>query len=331
VQSWTSERVRLVPNPDYASGAPEGPLELVTSPDAPAAALTDLAAPGMGPSSRLADVVPVPEALAGAVLRDPRLASGLLRQVPPATLWLTCNVEREPLDKALVRKALACVVDRTAYVERALQGAGVPAHSLLPPGCPGHDPGAGATYVDQPEVARALLHAAGVDLERLQAVRLTVPATAAGRVAAEAVLGGIQRRLGVRLGLQEVDRYAYVRLLEQRRFDLAFGGWESPYPDPEGWFWLVFGAGKAENRSGWESPALDRLWRDADGTVDPQARLALYRAAQQVLLEEMPVLFLAHPLRLAAVDPRVSGLTASTMDELTGAAALSRARLLPGV
>jgi ABC-type oligopeptide transport system substrate-binding subunit len=177
-------------------------------------------------------------------------------------------------------------------------------------------------------VALALLRAAGVEPERLQEVRLTIPATAAGRTAAETVLEGIQRRLGVRLGLDEVDRYAYVRLLEQRRFDLAFGGWESPYPDPEGWFWLVFGAGKAENRSGWESPALDGLWRAADGTVDPEARLALYRAAQQTLLEEMPVLFLAHPLRLAAVDPRVTGLSASTMDDLTGAAAIRGARLL---
>jgi ABC-type oligopeptide transport system substrate-binding subunit len=328
VQDWTAAGIALVPNPAYVSRAPEGPLHLLTSPGAPAAALTDLSTPGAAPGSRLADVVPVPEALAGAVLRDPRLAPGLLRQVPPATLWLTCNVDREPLDKALVRKALACAVDRAAYVERALRGAGIPAHSLIPPGCPGHDPAAGTPYADQPEVALAFLRAAGVDPERLQEVRLTIPATAAGRTAAEAVLEGIQRRLGVRLGLDEVDRYAYVRLLEQHRFDLAFGGWESPYPDPEGWFWLVFGAGKAENRSGWESPALDSLWRGADGTVDAEARLALYRAAQQTLLEEMPVLFLAHPLRLAAVDPRVAGLSASTMDDLTGAAAIRGARLL---
>jgi hypothetical protein len=44
----------------------------------------------------------------------------------------------------------------------------------------------------------------------------------------------------------------------------------------------------------------------------------------------MPVVFLAHPLRLAAVDPRVAGLTASTMDDLTGAAALRSARLVAG-
>jgi oligopeptide transport system substrate-binding protein len=123
----------------------------------------------------------------------------------------------------------------------------------------------------------------------------------------------------------ELDRYSYVRALERRTFDLAFGGWESPYPDPEGWFWLAFGAGKAENRTGWESRTLDALWREADSATDPAARIGLYAAAQQVLLDEMPVIFLAQPVRLAAVHPRVAGLTASIMDEYPGVAGYSRA------
>jgi ABC-type oligopeptide transport system substrate-binding subunit len=304
-------------------------MTLLTGSDAVADALSDLTAPDAPPPAAVrADVVPVPDELAGEVLADPRLAPLVVRQVRPATLWLTCNVDRAPLDRPQMRKVLAAAVDREGYVRDVLGGAGLPAHSLLPPGCPGHDPAAGTSFRPEPEVLRPLLAEAGGRPEDLAALRLTIPATDAGRTAGRSLLDGLERHLGVRLGLAELDRYAYVRALEQRRFDLALGGWESPYPDPEGWFWLVFGAGKAENRTGWESRTLDALWRAADAETDPGARLALYGAAQQVLLDEMPVVFLAHPQRLSVVHPRVAGLTPSVMDEVPGAASFREVRLL---
>lgn len=319
-------RLRLTPNPAYHRGPPAVALDLLVAAGAVGDALSDLAAAGAG-RRPLADVVPVPDDTAAAVLADPRLARLAVRQTRPATTWITCNVERAPLDQLAVRRALAAAVDREAFVAAALGGAALPAYSLLPPGCPGHDPDAGTAYRARPDLARALLSAAGIDPGAVAPLRLTVPATAAGRRAGTAVADSVQRGLGVRIGLAEIDRYAYVRALEQRRFDLAFGGWESPYPDPEGWFWLPFGEDKAENRTGWSSRDLDRLWRQADGAVDPAARLALYGAAQQLLVEEMPVIFLAHPQRLAVAHPRVAGLEASVMDELTGTAALPDLRL----
>jgi oligopeptide transport system substrate-binding protein len=319
-------RLRLAPNPAYPGGPPAVAVEILTGSGAVGDALTDLAASGAAGRPALADVVPVPDDLTVAVLADPRLAALAVRQTRPATTWLTCNVDRPPLDRPLVRRALAAAVDREAYVDTALGGAAIPAYSLLPPGCPGHDPEAGTAYRAHSGAAAAL-GAAGVDPAAVAALRLTVPATDAGRRAGTAVVDSIARHLGVRPGLDEIDRYAYVRALEQRRFDLAIGGWESPYPDPEGWFWLPFGDQKAENRTGWSSRPLDALWRRADAEVDPEARLALYGAAQQILLEEMPVIFLAHPQRVAVVHPRVAGLTASVMDELTGTAALRDLRL----
>jgi oligopeptide transport system substrate-binding protein len=109
----------------------------------------------------------------------------------------------------------------------------------------------------------------------------------------------------------------------------SFGGWEGPYPDPEGWFWLPFGAGKAGNRTGWESRAMDALWRQGDETIDPGRRLDLYAAAQQIVLDEMPVVFLAQLERLAVVHPRVRGLIPAPMDEFPGVDALATVRLTP--
>jgi ABC-type oligopeptide transport system substrate-binding subunit len=337
LDSWAGERITLRPNAGYWAGPPPAPLVVLSRQRAVEDALTDLsggaASPRAGPADGraaaavLADVVPVPEGLVGSVLADPRLDGRRLRQPRAAMLWLTLNVTRPPLNDATVRKALAYAIDRQRYVEAVLDGAGEPAYSLLPAGTPGHDPAAGAGFGVRPEVVRALLESAGYGSDAAQPLTITIPATGAGRRAATFLRDELERNAGLPLGVVELDRYSYVRALERRQFDLAFSGWESPYPDPEGWFWLPFGAGKAENRTGWENRTFDALWGRADAVIDPEARLALFQAAQQILLDEMPVVFLAQPVRLAAVHPRVAGLTVSFMDEYPGVAGYARARL----
>jgi oligopeptide transport system substrate-binding protein len=339
LESWEGDRLlRLAANEHYWSESAAHPLALVLGPGAVEAALTDLStlrgdglgdAESSGAPATVADIVAVPDTLAGAVLRDPRLAPLVVRQPRPATLWLSCNVGRKPLDDLQMRKALAYAIDREAYVARVLDGAAQPTYSLLPRGVLGHDPTAGAGYRLRPDVAQALLAAARVDPADVEALSVTVPATSQGHRAAAFLRDQLERHLGISIGVTELDRYAYLRALERRQYTLAFGGWESLYPDPEAWFWLVFGAEKAENRTGWQSAALDRLWRRADEVVDPERRLALYAAAQQVLLDEMPVIFLAQPERLAVVHPRLQGLAAGTMDEFPGLSSLPYVRVAP--
>ena len=64
----------------------------------------------------------------------------------------------------LLRQAMSLVVDSQEYVDLFLNGRGVPAHSLIPPGIFGYDPEYQNPYrqVD-PERARRLLTQAGYD------------------------------------------------------------------------------------------------------------------------------------------------------------------------
>jgi ABC-type oligopeptide transport system substrate-binding subunit len=332
VDSWDGDRrLRLVGNDYYWAGPVATAVDLVFGREAVERTLDAHATVPPVPAAaedRPADVVALPDEMAAAALGDPRLAPLLQRQPRPASYWLACNVARKPLDNVLLRKALAYAIDRDAYVTQVLDGLGRPAYSLLPRGVLGHDPAAGAGYRLRPEVAQALLAATRLDQEDLAGLAVTIPATTQGRRAGAFLRDQLERNLQVRLDIVEVDRYSYPRALEQRQYALAFGGWESVYPDPEAWFWLVFGAGKAENRTGWENPALDRLWREADERVDLDRRLDLYSAAQQILLDEMPVIFLAQPERVAIVRPRVQGFSVDVMDAFPGAGSLARLRLL---
>ncbi|HEX5369757.1 MAG TPA: peptide ABC transporter substrate-binding protein, partial [Dehalococcoidia bacterium] len=62
------------------------------------------------------------------------------------TYALFMNNKSAPFDNKLVRQAFGTAIDRQAYVDGVLQGAGVPTTSWVPPGMPGYDKDLGTQY-----------------------------------------------------------------------------------------------------------------------------------------------------------------------------------------
>ena len=67
---------------------------------------------------------------------------------------------------------------------------------------------------------------------------------------------------------------------------LYLGGWAADFPDPEDFL----GLGNFLYRSGWRNEAYERLIRQAREVQDQEGRLSFYRQAQEILVEEMPLL-----------------------------------------
>ena len=51
-----------------------------------------------------------------------------------------------------------------------------------------------------------------------------------------------------------------------------------------------YGSGQSSNYSGWSNAEFDRLCAEAAATGDTEKRAELYRAAQKILVEELPVI-----------------------------------------
>lgn len=302
--------LRFGPNRHYWEGAPRIALRYLVRGSDEAAYQTFLAGE--------ADVAGVPDARAAEVVADSALRPLVARGPRPAALWLNLNAKRVPFDSPLVRKAFAYALDRDAFVREVLGGAGQSAYSLVPAALPGHEPDLGLAYRLNPVAAATLLEVAGHQARDFPAVTLRHPRGARPERAAVFVRDQLQRHAGIAIRLEALDPFAFAYALEERQYDLALTGWESAYPDPEHWFWLTFGADKVENRTGWSSRAFDDLWRAAEERIPLAERLPLYRAAQQVLVDEMPVVWLAHLEKLALIRPRVRGLRLGAMDEVPG-------------
>lgn len=319
LREWTpGQGLLLAPNPYALDGPPAVEVHLLT---------------GAGEDEHYAaflrgehEIAYVPAGRETEVLAVPELAARAVTQPLPATLWISVNTARRPLDDPRVRRALAWAIDREAFVGAALPGAAVPAYGLLPPGVPGYDPRLAEQAGFDAAAARGLLAAAGIAPEALPELTLLHPP---GRAAQQAAIVAeqLRRHLGLRVRPEGRDVHAYVQALERREYDLALSGWQSRYPDPEDWFWINFAFEKLENRTGWSNRVFDAAWRAGEETPVPEERLRHYAEAQRILLEEAPAIFLAHLQRLLVVQPWVQGVKPGLLDSLPGASSYRRVQV----
>ncbi len=326
------EVLRLEPNPHYWGGPPAVALE-IHLPYSAVPAHGEDAVTRFRAGRR--DIVVVPPERVAEVLAEIPAGARVLRQPLPQTTWLSLNVTKEPLDTVEVRRALSYALDRQAIIRNARGGVGQPAYSLLPPGVPGHNAGAAVGREANATTAQLMLAAAdwnvpwgaGFAGEDLPRFTLRYPALPQPTRLAFAIRDQLAYALGVWIRLDPLDPLRYAHVLETKEFELALSGWRSTYPDPEAWFWLTFGEGKLANRTGWSSRVFDRLWRTAEAAPTEAERLRLYHTAQHLLTEAAPAIFLVHEARLILVRASIAGIEPALMDDLPGAASLSRARV----
>lgn len=247
------------------------------------------------PLSKLAAYRQGPDA---AQLRsDPFLETGFLR----------LNLSRPPLGDVRVRRALAHALDRTALVTRVALAGQTAAHTLTPPGTAGYSPGPGIP--DSFDEARRLLAEAGFPggrgFPRLEIMSFT---NELNQRLLEAIQQMWRRELGIEVTLALKEQRVWLDDERQRNYEISAARWIGDYVDPST-FLEVFLANSGNNATGWASPAYDRLVRAAAAESDAARRNALYREAENLLLDEAPIVPLYHGTRTFLIHPAVQGWT----------------------
>jgi ABC-type oligopeptide transport system substrate-binding subunit len=93
---------------------------------------------------------------------------------------------------------------------------------------------------------------------------------------------------------------AYIDRLEPVLPAIRFGGWEADYPDPETFLW-------ASTRQ-LNDERVQKMLNEARQTTEQEKRLALYRQADKLLIDEAIILPHTYGLGHYFVSPRVRKL-----------------------
>jgi peptide/nickel transport system substrate-binding protein len=252
----------------------------------------------------------IPPAEFPYVMKTARLKALTLRIVALATHYMGMNCQMRPFTDPRVRRAFNYAVDKRKLIA-ILNGRGVVASGILPPGLDGADVGV-VGYPHDGARARRLLEEAGVrDLSPTLWIRADQT---------EMILGqSIQQDLatvGVHL---EIKPVAWPPLLEAVRqpqnVALFLFGWEADFPDPANFLEVLLSRKQwgANNDAFYYDPQVERLLAEAAPIGNSKKRYGLYYEVEKMAVRDAPWVFLYHPVSYVIRQPWVHGLMLNPM------------------
>jgi oligopeptide transport system substrate-binding protein len=234
-----------------------------------------------------------------------------LKIAPTLTInYASINISRKPLDDVRIREALNLAVERETLVERIIKLGDLPAYNMIPPGTANYPGGVEMRFKTLPfeqRLARAqeLMRAAGYTPERPLRIRLATTTNAVTRQTI-APLQEMWRRIYVAIDVDQTDTQINYQKLEDGDFDVGTAVWIADYNDPSN-FLDVLRTGGGNNYSRYSNPKFDALLDQATTERDLAKRGQILAQAEQMMLDEYPLVFVRFQTQPVIVQPYVKG------------------------
>jgi oligopeptide transport system substrate-binding protein len=240
--------------------------------------------------------------------RARREFAGEFLSLPVLRTWyLAFDVSRPPFHDPRVRRAFALAADRERLAQVGLRGLESPATGgLVPPGMPGHSPGIGLPH--NPDEARRLLaqagYAQGTGFPSLHALVPSGISASPGHLQAQ-----WQEQLGIEVTWEALDLSHYPRRLQQDPPHLWLSGWVADWPDPSDYL----EEGVVSEYTRWTNAAYRSLLQQAERSTDQEERLRQLQRADQILVQEAPIVPLLYGRQYGLVKPWIRGFRLSAL------------------
>lgn len=221
------------------------------------------------------------------------------------------QTRKGPLTDVRLRRALAMTIDRQGLVRELFGLPGMTAvESLVPPGIANYGepalPGWASWPLDQRLTeARRLVAEAGYGPDKPLKLTALLPPASEHRQILSAVAAA-WRDLGVEVTVRIEDPRTYLKTAASGAFDLVLRPVFIVQDKPQV-FLAPFACNSADNLGGFCIPEADRLIADAGKADAPGIRIGLMKEAEQLMVEEAPLIPLFTPVRWSLVRQGVNG------------------------
>lgn len=299
---WRSnESILYEANADFYLGAPSIPYVLIKLYAGVDTRLyetgeVDIAGVGIYDADRFLDVTePLHQELQAGV----NLCTG----------YVVFDATQPPFDDVNVRKAFSMAFDRQRYIDVVLRGQALPARGPYPPGLPGFNYALNGLPYNPAEARELLKQSKYGGAEGLPPIVYTdagIGSYIGLDVSAMAEMW--EQNLGVTITVENIEYdFFYDQVYAGNHGQLVSGGWCADYPDPENFADVLFHSKSAQNSGHYSNPELDALLEQARVERDVSTRIAMYQQAEQIIVDDAPVLFTTHSLSYQLVKPYVKG------------------------
>ncbi|HEU4471134.1 MAG TPA: ABC transporter substrate-binding protein [Flavisolibacter sp.] len=224
-------------------------------------------------------------------------------------------LKNSPLRLRKIRQAINHGIDRKKMVLYLRNSLGIPAEAgFVPAGLPSFNDTLVKGYAYDPKKARELLAEAGFRGKPLPPVRLqTIPnyADIANYVAREL------EEIGLKVQVDVVQKSLLLQLTSNSQTGFFRGSWIADYPDAENYLSVFYSKNPAPpNYTRYNNEGFDEVFERALAETDDSLRYALYRRADQIMMEDAPVVPLWYDEVVHLVQPDVKGFKPNALNLL---------------
>ncbi|MGM0896681.1 MAG: ABC transporter substrate-binding protein [Bacillota bacterium] len=213
--------------------------------------------------------------------------------------YMAFNMEKEPFDDPLVRKAINMAIDKEEIVDAFYNGLADPATSPLPPSLWSHDESM-EKYDYNVEEAKKLLAEAGYEdgfTTELHTMSNPRPYLPEPMKIAEAIQSDLAE-IGITAEIVSSEWATYLEDTKSGKHSMAMYGWTGVMADPDNFLYPNLSKTNAEvpaqNIAFYKSDEFTSLITEARETIDQDKRTELYQEAQQLFQEDAPWVMLAY-------------------------------------
>ncbi|KIQ26097.1 MULTISPECIES: ABC transporter substrate-binding protein [Pseudomonas] len=202
-----------------------------------------------------------------------------------------------PLSQLKVRQALDMAVNKQQIIDSVYQGAGQLAVNAMPPTQWSYDTTIKDAKYD-PEKAKALLKEAGIKEGTeitLWAMPVQRPYNPNAKLMAE-MLQSDWKKIGINARIVSYEWGEYIKRAKNGENGAMLIGWSGDNGDPDNWLGTLFGcdALNGNNFAKWCDKPYDAIIKQAKSTPDQAKRTELYKQAQHLLKDAVPMTPIAH-------------------------------------
>ena len=231
----------------------------------------------------------------------------VLKQPGLNTRYIALNNKRAPFDDVHFRRAVSMAFDREMLVKAVIFGEGVATPGVLPPAHWAEGKPITSDYLKfNPERAKAEL--AKSKYKAGQEGVVLIWGSNWWRRIGEIFVGQVNQVLGTKLTIQAMDFNAAFGRAKAGDYDAMVMGWLG-LVDPDEYIGEMAGSKGFRNIHFYSSAKMDDLLDKGRAEIDPAKRKLIYREAEQLLAEDMPMLpcFTSNVHNL--LRPNLSGFT----------------------
>jgi oligopeptide transport system substrate-binding protein len=219
-------------------------------------------------------------------------------------------------DNPKLREAMNYAIDRENICKVLYEGVPTPATGLVPPGIPGFQENA-APYTYDPKKASQLLAEAGFpNGEGLPTFKFGFNTGSGHEILGEAIQADL-KAIGIEM---DIEGYEWGTMLDKAKSgELTFYryGWSADYPTMDNFLYPLFYSKSADNYAEYNNPEVDKLLDEARATINDEERIAKYREAEKMIINDNAFLLIYFYGLRRVIQPYVKGFELDAMDNYT--------------